>query len=51
MEYPVGVLTNIKKETVYYIGKGVDIKNYSVAQRLKILNISFTRFHITNMTM
>lgn len=26
MEYPVGVMTNIKKETVYYIGKGVDIE-------------------------
>lgn len=26
MEYPVSVMTNIKKETVYYIGKGVDIE-------------------------
>lgn len=26
MKYPVGVLKNVKKETVYYIGKGVDIE-------------------------
>lgn len=26
MKYPVSVMTNIKKETVYYIGKGVDIE-------------------------
>lgn len=26
MKYQVGVMTNIKKETVYYIGKGVDIE-------------------------
>lgn len=26
MKYPVGVMANNKKETVYYIGKGVDIE-------------------------
>ena len=26
MKYPVYVMTNIKKETVYFIGKGVDIE-------------------------
>lgn len=46
MEYPVGVMTNLKKETVYYTGKGVDIKNYFIAQHLKTLNISFISFHI-----
>lgn len=26
MEYPVALMKNLKKETVYYIGKGVDIE-------------------------
>ena len=26
IKYQVGVLKNVKKETVYYIGKGVDIE-------------------------
>lgn len=44
MEYPVSVMTNIKKETVYYIGKGVDIEKLFRSATLENLKYKFYKF-------
>lgn len=44
MEYPVGVMTNLKKETVYYTGKGVDIKKLFHSATLENPKYQFYKF-------
>lgn len=44
MEYPVSVMTNIKKETVYYIGKGVDIEKLFRSATLENSKYKFYKF-------
>lgn len=44
MEYPVGVMTNTKKETVYYIGKGVDIEKLFRSATLENPKYQFYKF-------
>lgn len=44
MKYPVVVMTNIKKETVYYIGKGVDIEKLFRSATLENPKYHFYKF-------
>lgn len=44
MKYPVGVLKNVKKETVYYIGKGVDIEKLFRSATLENPKYQFYEF-------
>lgn len=44
MKYPVGVMTNIKKETVYYTGKGVDIEKLFRSATLENPKYQFYKF-------
>lgn len=41
MKYPVTVMTNLKKETIYYFGKGVDIEKLFRSATLENPNYQF----------